>query len=118
MYAGCLSPATIRELEGLGHATLVPVLMDITRDKDVQAVMDRIKEEEGGLYALVNNAGRGKRGRGEGEGKEEGGRGKRGRGRRQDVVGADSLFLYLCVVCTGIAYASLIDWTPVERYRR
>jgi NAD(P)-dependent dehydrogenase (short-subunit alcohol dehydrogenase family) len=64
VYAGCLSPATIRELEGLGHATLVPVLMDITRDKDVQAVMDRIKEEEGGLYALVNNAGRGKRGEG------------------------------------------------------
>lgn len=112
VYAGCLSPATIRELEGLGHTTLRPVLMDITRDKDVTEVMDRIREEEGGLYALVNNAGRVKRGGGgEGRGRQKGGRGGGA------VVGPDSLLSWPCVM-SGIAYASLIDWTPVERYRR
>jgi 3-oxoacyl-[acyl-carrier protein] reductase len=48
--------ATVREIVGLGGRALA-VRCDVSGDRDVRAMMDRVAKELGGLDILVNNAG-------------------------------------------------------------
>ncbi|MCZ7415706.1 MULTISPECIES: oxidoreductase [unclassified Streptomyces] len=54
VYAVARRVDRMADLEKLGAVTL---RMDITRDEDVQAVVDRVTAERGGVDVLVNNAG-------------------------------------------------------------
>lgn len=54
VYAAARRLEQMRDLEELGATVLA---MDITRDEDVVAVVDRITAEQGGVDVLVNNAG-------------------------------------------------------------
>ncbi|MDH2393035.1 oxidoreductase [Streptomyces sp. HNM0663] len=54
VYAVARRVERMRDLQERGAVTL---RMDITRDEDVKAVVDRIAAERGGVDVLVNNAG-------------------------------------------------------------
>ena len=52
----------VEKMEDLKELGCVPLKMDITSDEDVTAVVDRIREERGGVDILINNAGFGTQG--------------------------------------------------------
>ena len=54
VYVAARRVEKMRDLEDLG-ATALP--MDITREEDIRAVVDRINAEQGGIDVLINNAG-------------------------------------------------------------
>ena len=54
VYAAARRLDRMRDLEDLGA---IPLQMDITRDDDIVAVVDRIASGHGGVDVLVNNAG-------------------------------------------------------------
>ena len=54
VYVAARRVENMKDLEELG---CIPLKMDITRDEDVVAVVDRIQRERGGVDILVNNAG-------------------------------------------------------------
>lgn len=58
VYAGCLTDAGIKSLSDK-FPTLIPVKLDVTKNDEIKAVLDKVdRENPQGLYALVNNAGR------------------------------------------------------------
>lgn len=59
VYTAARRVEKMNELEKLG---CVPLKMDITKEEDVQSVVDRIQEEQGGVDILINNAGFGTQG--------------------------------------------------------
>ncbi|MEM7413788.1 MAG: oxidoreductase [Myxococcota bacterium] len=54
VYAAARRLGAMDDLKSLGATTLK---MDITREEDVQAVVDQISRERGGIDILINNAG-------------------------------------------------------------
>ena len=54
VYAAARRLEKMADLEPLG---CVPVKMDVTKEEDVVAVVERIAEERGGIDILINNAG-------------------------------------------------------------
>jgi NAD(P)-dependent dehydrogenase (short-subunit alcohol dehydrogenase family) len=58
VYAGCVTAKGVSELKGRSSvlSRIVPVMMDVTNGRDVAAVVEAIAKD-GGLFALVNNAG-------------------------------------------------------------
>lgn len=54
VYVAARRVEKMRELEELGATTLA---MDVTKDADIVAVVERITEEQGGIDILINNAG-------------------------------------------------------------
>jgi NAD(P)-dependent dehydrogenase (short-subunit alcohol dehydrogenase family) len=58
VYAGCLTPKGVEALREFAPGVLVPLLLDVTKQEQINDVMAHIAAEEPhGLYALVNNAG-------------------------------------------------------------
>ncbi len=56
VYAGCLTDKGVTSLKD--HSNLIPVKMDVTKEIDINRVVDQVKKETPqGLYALINNAG-------------------------------------------------------------
>lgn len=47
----------LENMEDLKQLGAIPLKMDITRDEDVVSVVERIKQERGGVDILINNAG-------------------------------------------------------------
>lgn len=68
VYAGCLTDAGLNSLSekaggGGANNTMIAVKMDVTKQADIERVVEQIKEENpAGLYALVCNAGVGRGG--------------------------------------------------------
>lgn len=54
VYVAARRVEKMRDLEELGATALE---MDITREEDIRAVVDRITAEQGGIDVLINNAG-------------------------------------------------------------
>ncbi|KAI6026926.1 hypothetical protein BKA83DRAFT_4249178 [Pisolithus microcarpus] len=57
---GCIVYATSRRLEtmqGFRHDTIRAMALDVTRDEDISAVVQKILEERGKIDIVVNNAG-------------------------------------------------------------
>ncbi|KAI6037510.1 hypothetical protein EDC04DRAFT_2571235 [Pisolithus marmoratus] len=57
---GCLVYATSRRLEtmqGFQHDTIRTMALDVTKDEDITAVVQKILEEQGKIDIVVNNAG-------------------------------------------------------------
>ena len=52
----------VENMEDLKDLGCVPLKMDITREEDIVAVVERIREEQGGVDILINNAGFGTQG--------------------------------------------------------
>jgi short-subunit dehydrogenase len=52
----------VEKMEGLRELGGVPLKMDITKEEDVVAVVEQIKEAHGGVDILINNAGYGQYG--------------------------------------------------------
>ncbi|KAJ3334867.1 hypothetical protein HDU93_007128, partial [Gonapodya sp. JEL0774] len=63
VYAGCLTDNGIETLNttavqrGIDEKNLVAFRLDVTKDEDAKRCWSLVSKEEGGLYALVNNAG-------------------------------------------------------------
>lgn len=57
VYAGCITEGAIKTLGAIEGITAVK--MDVTKQADIDAVIERIKTDHpNGLWAVVNNAGR------------------------------------------------------------
>lgn len=56
-YAVYAAARRVDRMEALAERGAVTVAMDITVDEQVAAVVDRIREERGGVDVLINNAG-------------------------------------------------------------
>ena len=57
---GCIVYATSRRLESMQsfqHENIRSMAMDVTKDEDVQAVVQKILADEGKIDIVVNNAG-------------------------------------------------------------
>lgn len=57
---GCIVYATSRRLEtmqGFQHDTIRTMALDVTKDEDITAVVQKIFEEQGKIDVVVNNAG-------------------------------------------------------------
>ena len=52
----------VEKMDDLEELGCVPLKMDITKDEEIVAVVDRIREEQGGVDILINNAGFGTQG--------------------------------------------------------
>ena len=52
----------VEKMDDLKALGCVPLKMDITREKDIASVVERIREEQGGVDILINNAGFGTQG--------------------------------------------------------
>ncbi|KAI8898195.1 hypothetical protein BC833DRAFT_526166 [Globomyces pollinis-pini] len=57
VYAGCLTDNGISDLKRLNLTNLIACKLDITKQDQVDSVVDRIKREVGNLFCLINNAG-------------------------------------------------------------
>jgi|HubBroStandDraft_1064217.scaffolds.fasta_scaffold10543_3 NAD(P)-dependent dehydrogenase (short-subunit alcohol dehydrogenase family) len=57
VYAGVRTREQARELSALGSGRLVPVLLDVTDQVQIQDAVARIGHDGGGLAGVVNNAG-------------------------------------------------------------
>ncbi|KAI8911579.1 hypothetical protein EDD86DRAFT_264074 [Gorgonomyces haynaldii] len=57
VYAGCLTQNGLKALTNLKIPNLKPVLLDVTKQVDVDRVVQTIKAEQGKLFCLINNAG-------------------------------------------------------------
>lgn len=57
VFAGVRTERDAGRLDDLGASLLRPVLLDITRPDQIDAVAERIAREPGGLRGVVNNAG-------------------------------------------------------------
>lgn len=61
-YSVYTAARRIEKMDDLKALGCVPLRMDITKEQDVQAVVERIREEQGGVDILINNAGFGTQG--------------------------------------------------------
>ena len=61
-YAVYTAARRVEKMDDLKELGCVPLRMDITRDEDIVAVVDRIRDEQGGVDILINNAGFGTQG--------------------------------------------------------
>jgi short-subunit dehydrogenase len=52
----------VEKMEDLRDLGCVPLKMDITMEEDIEAVVERIRKEQGGVDILINNAGFGTQG--------------------------------------------------------
>jgi NAD(P)-dependent dehydrogenase (short-subunit alcohol dehydrogenase family) len=57
VFAGVRTDQDAAGLEDEGPALLHPVILDVTRQDQIDAVAERIAKEPGGLHGVVNNAG-------------------------------------------------------------
>jgi NAD(P)-dependent dehydrogenase (short-subunit alcohol dehydrogenase family) len=57
VFAGVRTERDAARLSEAGTALLHPVLLDVTRQDQIDAVAERIAKEPGGLHGVVNNAG-------------------------------------------------------------
>ncbi|KXS21276.1 NAD(P)-binding protein [Gonapodya prolifera JEL478] len=63
VYAGCLTDKGIKSLtdaaasRGIDEKSIVTFKLDVTKEEDAKRCWELVDKEEGGLYALVNNAG-------------------------------------------------------------
>lgn len=57
VMAGVRRPSDADALRALGVAGLEPVILDVCKDDQIEAIVRRIEQEPRGLYALINNAG-------------------------------------------------------------
>ena len=56
-YTVYVAARRVEKMEDLAALGAVPVAMDVTKEEDVAAVVERIGNEQGGVEVLVNNAG-------------------------------------------------------------
>ena len=61
-YAVYTAARRVEKMDDLKELGCVPLRMDITREGDITAVVDRIRDERGGVDILINNAGFGTQG--------------------------------------------------------
>jgi NAD(P)-dependent dehydrogenase (short-subunit alcohol dehydrogenase family) len=57
VYAGCLTENAAKELENQKKENLIPIIIDVTKQSDIDAAVAKIEKEQGNLFCLINNAG-------------------------------------------------------------